>query len=257
MQVSVIMPVLNGEALLNRALDSIFAQTFGEFELYVINDGSTDATQAILEEYQKKDSRLNIIRHERNRGIPISLNEGVAAAKGDLILRADADDFNFPERFEKQVAFLRAHPEVDVLGGAMERVDSNGKIFSITRQPETNAEIQRKLYLRVPFFHPTVALRKSFWVRNCGYSSRWPHCEDVDLWLRGHKDAVYHNLPDILVRYQAPRILKTTRQLEVFKMLLFNGWRNGELHRAILAVTKFSVASVYFKIFQSKYFAPK
>ena len=257
MQVSVIMPVLNGESSLNRALDSIFAQTFREFELCVINDGSTDATQAILEEYKSKDPRLSIIRHDKNRGIPISLNEGIAAAKGDLIIRADSDDFNFPERFEKQISFLRAHPEVDVLGGAMERVTPEGKMFSITRQPETNAEIQRKVYLRVPFFHPTVVFRKSFWARNCGYSSRWPHCEDVDLWLRGHRNAIYHNLPDILVRYQAPRILKTARQLEVFKMLLTNGWKNGELLRAILAVGKFSIATVYFKFFQSKYFAPK
>jgi glycosyltransferase involved in cell wall biosynthesis len=251
------MPVFNAGRTLSRALDSIFAQSFRDFGLYVINDGSTDGTSAILEEYKKRESRLVVVEHEKNKGLPVSLNDGITAANGDLILRADADDYNFPDRFEKQVSFLRAHPEVDVLGGAMERVNSKGEVFSVTRQPETDAEIKRKLYLRVPFFHPTVALRKTFWERNGGYDSRWPHCEDVDLWLRGYKNAVYHNLPDILVRYQAPLVLKTTRQLEVFRMLLVNGRKNGDLFRSLLAVAKFSTASIYFKIFQSKYFSPE
>lgn len=251
------MPVLNGESTLRRAVDSILSQTFGDFELVVINDGSTDATAAILDEYKSRDSRVRILTHEKNKGLPTSLNDGVAAATGDLILRADSDDYNFPDRFEKQVSFLRENPNVDVLGGAMERADSNGKVFSVTSQSVDDAQIKRKLYFRVPFFHPTVAMRKRFWERNNGYDPRWPHCEDVDLWLRGYKNATYHNLPDILVRYQAQRILRPARQMEVFKMLLTNGFRNGDAARALLAIGKFTIATGYFKIFQSKYFAPR
>jgi glycosyltransferase involved in cell wall biosynthesis len=253
---SVVLCVLNGEECLPRALDSIFAQTFADFEAIVVDDGSTDATAEILAGYAAREPRLRVLRHARNEGIPKSLNDGIAAARAPLILRADADDYNFPGRFALQVAFMREHPEVDVLGGAMERADSRGRVFSVTSQPATNAGIQRRLYLRVPFFHPTVALRKAFWERHGGYSTRWPHCEDADLWLRAHKGATYANLPDILVRYHAPRTLRHSRQLEVFRMLLANGKRNGELHRALLAIAKFTAATFWFKVFPSKYFAP-
>jgi hypothetical protein len=151
---------------------------------------------------------------------------------------------------------MQAHPEVDVLGGAMERTNANGEVFSITRQLESDTALKRKLYFRVPFFHSTVVLRKSFWQRNGGYNPRWQRCEDLDLWLRGYKKATYHNLPDILVRYRAPSGVKLKYLFENFRMLLTNGLRNGDLLRVIAAIGKFSIAAIYFRIFpnRSKYF---
>jgi len=253
--VSVVLSVLNGENSLRPALDSILAQTFRDFELIIVNDGSTDGTAKILNEYAAGDSRIRIITHTQNAGLANSLNDGIRVAAGELIIRADADDYNFPDRFAKQVAFMREHPEVDVLGGAMERKNSRGEVFSITRQLESDAEIKRKLYFRVPFFHPTVILRKSFWERNGGYDPRWHRCEDLDLWLRGYKNAVYHNLPDILVSYRAPAGVKLKYLLENFRMLLKNGCRNNDLLRAFAAIAKFSIANLWFRVFPSKYFS--
>jgi glycosyltransferase involved in cell wall biosynthesis len=254
---SVVLAVLNGEKTLRSALDSILAQTLRDFELLVVDDGSTDSTAAILSEYACRDLRVRVLSHEKNKGLAASLNDGIRAARSEFIIRADADDYNFPERFAKQIAFMEAHPETDVLGGAMERKNSAGEVFSITRQLETDAEIKRKLYLRVPFFHPTVLLRKSFWERNGGYDSRWRRCEDLDLWLRGYKKACYRNLPDVLVSYSAPTGVKTKHLLENFRMLLKNGLRNGDLPCVFLAIAKFSFANIWFRVFPSKYFSRK
>ncbi|MDR2512882.1 MAG: glycosyltransferase [Puniceicoccales bacterium] len=251
------MSVLNGGQALVRALDSVRGQSFEDYEFIIVNDGSTDATAAILAEHAQRDSRIRLIHHERNVGLAASLNEGIAAARADLILRADADDFNFPERFAKQVAFMEANPTVDVLGGAMERLNTAGVVFSITRQPETDREIKAKMYRRVPFFHPTVAMRKTFWQKNCGYDPRWKRCEDFDLWIRGYKSARYHNLPDVLVRYQAPRELKTQNLQEVFRMIFANARRHGDWLKPLLAIAKFSIATFYFRLRKggSKYFS--
>jgi glycosyltransferase involved in cell wall biosynthesis len=254
-EVSVVLTVLNGERVIHRAVDSVLAQTFRDFTFYIVNDGSTDGTLAILESYRRCDSRIVLINHEKNMGIAAALNAGIARAGGGLIIRADADDFNFPDRFEKQITFMREHPDIDVLGGAMERVTSAGRVFSITRQPETDAAIKKKMYVRVPFFHPTVVFRKSFWEKNGGYDPRWRQCEDFDLWLRGYKEAKYYNLPDLLVRYQAPVELKLRRSLEVFKMILVNAKRNRDFVNPAFALAKFSIARVYFRFFRSKYFA--
>lgn len=254
---SVVMSVLNGGSRLVRALDSVRAQTFQEYEFVIIDDGSTDATAKILDAHASHDPRIRLIHHASNAGLAVSLNEGIAAARSNLILRVDADDYNYPERFAKQVAFMEANPSVDVLGSAMERLNAAGKVFSITRQPETDKEIKAKMYRRVPFFHPTVAMRKSFWEKNGGYEPRWRRCEDFDLWIRGYKAAQYHNLPDVLVRYQAPSGLKTQNLLEVFRMLLTNARRHGDWFKPLLAIAKFTLATFYFRFSKggNKYFS--
>src|SRR5215218_8009066 len=112
-QVSVILPVYNGEAYLQEAVDSILAQTFTDFELLIINDGSTDDSERIIDSY--KDSRVKHLKNEQNRGLIFSLNRGVEAAKGAYIARMDADDVALPERLEKQMQYLKQNKEVGIL----------------------------------------------------------------------------------------------------------------------------------------------
>src|SRR5262245_39958720 len=113
--VSVVMPAYNGERFVVEAVRSILAQTFRDFELIVVDDGSTDRTAELVAAEQSRDPRVVVHRQPSNQGFRIALNAGCALARGELIARMDADDVSLPERFERQVAFLRAHPEVGVV----------------------------------------------------------------------------------------------------------------------------------------------
>src|SRR3954468_5693657 len=113
--VSVLLAVYNARRYLRQAIDSILAQTFTDFEFIIIDDGSTDDTLAILREYEKRDGRIRLISRP-NKGLTTTLNEGLALARGEFLARMDGDDVALPTRFEKQVTYLRDHPECVLVG---------------------------------------------------------------------------------------------------------------------------------------------
>ncbi|MFD1958687.1 glycosyltransferase family 2 protein [Novosphingobium panipatense] len=115
-RVSVLLPCYNGAAYLEEAVRSILLQTFADFELIVVDDGSTDATADILARMGRRDPRLRVVR-QPNGGIVAALNTAIAHARGEYIARMDADDVSFPERFAFQVAWLDAHPATVLVGG--------------------------------------------------------------------------------------------------------------------------------------------
>src|SRR5262249_10266218 len=115
-KVSVAMSVHNGERFLAEATDSILGQTFRDFELILVDDGSTDGSGAIADAYQRKDTRVRVI-HQHKFGLVAALNQACEQARGEYIARMDADDVAIPDRLVRQVAFMDAHPEVAVLGG--------------------------------------------------------------------------------------------------------------------------------------------
>ena len=122
---SVVMAVYNGERWLAETLASLSSQTFGDFEIVAIDDGSTDGSAAILAEAAARDARYRIIT-QANRGLVASLNRGLAESRAPLVARIDADDVAEPERFARQVAFLQAHPEVAALGSAIRIIGPDG-----------------------------------------------------------------------------------------------------------------------------------
>ena len=143
-KISVVMAVYNGEKYLRSAIDSILSQTYIDFEFIIIDDCSTDNTANILESYT--DSRIQIIRNEKNLRLPASLNKGLKIAKGKYIARMDADDIAMPDRFEKQVKYLEAHQEVAVIGGSFQVFNEFGKdiydeyiVFLFFSQSHTNS----------------------------------------------------------------------------------------------------------------------
>ena len=131
--ISVCMPVYNAKRYLGEAVESILSQTFRDFEFLIIDDGSTDRSLAILQRYAAQDARIRL-SSEPNAGYVVRLNEMLHQARGDLIARMDADDVALPERFARQVEFLRSHPEVDVVGGAHENIDSKGHLLNIHKR---------------------------------------------------------------------------------------------------------------------------
>ena len=204
MQVSVIMPVYNGAATLETAIQSIITQTLQSWELVVVDDGSSDETPLILAKMAKNEQRIRVHRNRSNLGIGAALNIAWRKSSSSLIARMDADDFSLPDRLQRQVAFMTAHPEVSVLGTAVEIVDTGGNRLGFAFRPETNAEIVARLYKETPVFHPTVVMRRSFLNAMNGYDERLRRSEDLDLWLRSYHQFRFHNLPEALLRYRIP-----------------------------------------------------
>lgn len=125
--VSVVTAVYDGAAYVRKALDSILNQTFSDFEFIVVDDGSRDRTWDLLEETRCSDARIVLFRNAKNEGLLAALNRGVAHARGEYLARMDADDISDLTRLQKQVACLRRHPEVDLLGTGYERRYSDGR----------------------------------------------------------------------------------------------------------------------------------
>lgn len=180
-KVGVITTVYNGESYFDRAVHGILGQTYKEFEWIIINDGSTDRTQELLDELAAKDSRVRAFNFGR-LGRTRALNIAVELAQGDYIIQQDFDDISYPERIEKQVAFLEAHPEVGLVGSYYVVVDENrGERY--VRQPPTEHEgIVQAMARYIPFAHTLVAFRKAAWKQAGGYP-QMEDIEDLRLWV--------------------------------------------------------------------------
>jgi glycosyltransferase involved in cell wall biosynthesis len=207
--ISVVISVFNGENFLSETLDSILNQSFPDFEVILIDDGSTDCTPAILEKFRLGDPRIAVFGQE-NRGLVESLNRGCSLARGKYIARMDADDVALPDRFLLQVEFMESHPEVGVLGGNVELINAEGKLLGIKSNfPQQNEEIQGALIQSCTFCHPTVFIRRSTFLAARGYR-RIRDAEDYDLWLRIAEQSQLANLPDVLIRYRFHKSQVTT-----------------------------------------------
>ena len=200
--VSVIIPVFNAEAFVASAIESVLAQTFTHYELILIDDGSTDETPQILKKYAIFDPRIVILK-QQNAGQSVARNAGMVSAKADLVAFLDADDLATPQRLELQVDFFKAHPGLELLGGAMEEIDSQGRSFGIRYvPPRGDAAIRAALPNYCPFITSSVMARKTELLKVGGFRAQFRTSQDYDLWLRLMPYIKFENLPDILVKYR-------------------------------------------------------
>ena len=200
--ISIVMAAYNEEQSIGRAIESILAQTFINWELIIIDDGSTDTTTEVIERYANNDSRIRLFSNEVNMQLPASLNKGIGLAKADLVARADADDVNLPERLSKQYDYLREHGDVDVVGTAGYLLDEAGCRVGCYTHPLTHAELEELPFIKIQFFHPSVLIRRRFFDRAGLYNPNYPRGQDKELWLRGLKAGCrYANLPEKLIEY--------------------------------------------------------
>jgi hypothetical protein len=196
--VSVVLAVFDGGKYVADALDSILGQGFGDFECIVINDGSTDNTAGILQDYAQRDDRLVVV-HQENRGLIAALNRGCQLVRGQYIARLDADDISVPDRFAKQVDFLARHPAVAVLGGALKLITPTGVSFYEWQCPLDDRQIKEALQRGNCMRHSAIMMRKDAFEATGGYRRAFLHAEDYDLWLRMAERFEMANLPDVLV----------------------------------------------------------
>lgn len=201
-EISAVLPVYNGEAYVREAVESILAQTFTDFELIIINDGSTDGSGAILRELAARDPRIVLVERA-NGGLVSALNEGIERARADLIARMDADDVAMPDRFARQLARMLGEPDLGVLGSFIRIMDKAGRIIRLGDYPVSVEETLRFMDHGCPVAHPTVMMRREAVLKAGGYRKLFSHCEDYDLWLRiselGYGIA---NLPQPLLNYR-------------------------------------------------------
>lgn len=202
-QISVILPVHNCRRYLAAAITSISAQTHRDFEFIIVDDGSTDGSAAVIDQSAAADSRIRIIRRP-NTGIVGALNDGLAAARGDLIARMDGDDLAEPTRFAQQLAYLQSAPDCVALGSTVWFIDPEGAVIDRYAPPAGHAAIESEL-LRGnggALIHPALMLRRSAMLAVGGYRREFDRAEDLDLFLRLARHGALANLPAPLLRYR-------------------------------------------------------
>ena len=200
--VSVLLPVYNGSPYFRAAVDSVLAQTFEDFECLILDDGSTDDSAQIADELASRDARVRVI-HSENRGLVASLNTLVEAARGEFIARMDADDLCMPTRLERQVEFLRRHPDTVCVGSSYWMMDEAGRTITQILPPLDDASIQdQALRGHSTISHPSAMLRTAALRRLGGYRAAYFPAEDLDLWLRLGELGRLANLPQPLIRYR-------------------------------------------------------
>lgn len=201
--VSVVMPIYNAGRYLRPAVESVLAQTFRDFELVAVDDGSKDESLSLLQEYAAKDSRVKIVSRP-NTGIVGALNDGLAVARGEFVARMDADDICTPDRFEKQVAYLREHTECVLVGSQVLLIDPDGAALCPKRDTEYTHERIDAAHLegRWPLVHPTVMIRRSALTATGGYRGKYQFLEDLDLFLRLAEVGRLASLRDVLLHYR-------------------------------------------------------
>ncbi|WP_029905233.1 glycosyltransferase [Prevotella sp. 10(H)] len=198
-KVSVLMPVYNAGKYLSRAIDSIIHQTFKDWELILINDGSTDDSEEIITRYE--EARIYYVKNETNLGLIKTLNKGIALCGGEYIARMDADDISHPERLKKQVDFLDKHPDYLMCGTNAAVIDNSGKKTGRIRNLTKNDFLQICLLFTPSFVHPSMMIRADV-LRQNPYEVAYKHVEDYELWCRIAKQGKIANLKDELLEYR-------------------------------------------------------
>lgn len=194
--VSIAIPFYNAEKYLSQAINSVINQTYTNWILFLVDDGSKDSSLNIAKDFEKKDERIKVFSDGQNKNLGFRLNEIPSLVNTKYLARMDADDIMHPNRIEKQVEVLESHPEIDVLGTNAYSIDENNKVIGI-RMAYENEEVVNVQH----FIHPTI-IAKTDWFRQNPYDVDAVRLEDAELWYRTHKDNVFRVLTSPLLFYR-------------------------------------------------------
>lgn len=206
-KISVLMPVYNMAAYVEEAICSILTQTYSNFELLILDDGSTDGTLDIVRKFD--DKRIRVLAHSVNQGLVETLNQGINLCSGEYIARMDGDDIALPHRFERQVAFMDVHQHCGVCGSQAYLLGKG----NVTAKPLNHEAIRCWQLFHCTLVHPTVMMRKSVLEQTGVRYHYYPHAEDYEIWNRLTAVTQVVNLPDVLLMYrQHPNQISSTQQ---------------------------------------------
>lgn len=241
-KITVAMPVFNGGPHLRLAVLSIVGQTFQDWEMLIIDDGSTDnALQDIADIH---DSRIRILRDGSNKGLAARLNEAIDLARGQYFARMDHDDVSYPERLARQIALLESNPDLDVVAVRAVTISDDNELIGSFPGPLTHREICARPWQGFYFPHPTW-MGPTTWFRAHRYASPAPYyCEDQELLLRSYATSRFATVEKILFAYRV-RDRINWKKLTKARWTLFNVQRrhfldSGQYHFALLALAAFA-----------------
>jgi glycosyltransferase involved in cell wall biosynthesis len=198
--ITILLPVYNGEAYLREALSSMLNQTEPDFELLLIDDGSTDGSVEMARSFQ--DERIRITGGVTNQGLSARLNEGLDQARGRFVARMDADDIAHPERLRIQTRFLASRPEIGICG-TWYKIFGQGRPEAEARLPQDHHRIAARTLFDSPFGHPTVMFNLAHLNRKrLRYPATSPHAEDFAFWAQAHRHVQMANVPEFLLSYR-------------------------------------------------------
>ena len=218
-KVSVVMSVYNDCKYLRESIESILAQTFSNFEFIIVDDGSTDDTLSLIRKFN--DDRICLLKQD-HKGLPAALNYGISKANGDLVVRMDADDISFPDRIEKQVAFMDSNPIVDMVGGSAEIINNIGETIGRRSSIIGEENIVKLAPYANPTIHPTLCFKRNVINKIGGYREAFLYAQDYDLVLR-MIDLKYRidNMPDTLIKYRTNKKHSSNKLFKHLKCVRF------------------------------------
>lgn len=232
-RVAVILAAYNAERYIVSAVRSVLAQTFTDFELVIVDDGSSDNTLSLLRGVESSDSRVRVISRA-NTGQTQAAIDGINASSAPLVARMDADDLCKPDRLAKQVAAFDADPDLVLLGGAYDLIDAKGRLLTTVKQPLDNDALQKIcLTGRTPICQPLAMFRRDAYERAGGYDPQIRNAEDLDLWLRLGEVGKIACLPNVLLQYRQHRgsisESRQREQIENQKHIIAAAWKRRGL----------------------------
>lgn len=224
-KLTVILPVFNAEQYLCSAIDSLLVQSFRDFELIAVNDGSTDGSAGLLDKYAAADPRVRVM-HQENQGVSVSCNAAIDAGRGIYVARMDADDLAHPQRFEKQIAHMDGAPDLVALGTWARLIDPDGRPLKTLELPLEHTVIDQRHASGkglLSICNPSVMMRMAA-VRQVGrYDEDFRSAHDIEIFLRLAEIGRLSNLPEVLLDYR------------MHQNSIGHSGRTKQLHRAWLA----------------------
>jgi glycosyltransferase involved in cell wall biosynthesis len=201
-EVSVVMPVFNCQRYLPEAIESIIRQTFTNFEFIIVDDGSTDETPLILNNYANRDKRIRLIRLSHTASPACPSNVGIQHARGQFIARMDGDDIAYPYRFERQLAYMHSSDECVAASGKVLFIDEEGFPLMLSQQKLDHYQIEEELFKGrgLALVHSAAMFRREALIRVKGYREKYIKGEDLDLYLRLGEIGKLSNLSDVLLK---------------------------------------------------------
>jgi len=218
-KISAIMPAYNAEIFLSRAIESVLGQTFKDYELIILDDGSQDNTLSIARKYERLDSRIRVVSNPKNMQIAATLNKGIRLSKAEFIARMDTDDISYPNRFELQYKVLINNPSVAIVGANMKIINISGETISQRKYPTTSQDMKKIMFRYSPFAHPAVMFRKQVVLEFGGYDLSTVPCEDIDLWFKIGSRYEFSNVNKFLLKYTIHRSSNSHRKLRQLELL--------------------------------------